>query len=276
MILSFALCRGWWGLPVMGFDGIAAGTVIAYVAGGVIQFVVLLRPGGAVRLYVHRLQPHWVTIKRLFRIGVPAAVEGLLAWFANFGVIAIINKADPTNVMSAAHMNTIRIESISFLSGIAFATAAATMVGMSLGMKDPNRARRSAYLAFAVGGGIMVICGLLMITIGRYPARWLSPDDPQIIRLTTTCLFITGFIQSGFAANLIFGGALRGAGDTLVVMVINLATTLTLRFGGVIVVGLWMHAGLAAIWCVLAGELFTRGLLVYLRFLHGGWLRIEV
>ncbi len=276
MLLSFALCRGWWGLPVMGFDGIAAGTVIAYVAGGVIQFVVLLRPGGAVRLYLHRLRPHWVTIKRLFRIGLPAGVEGLLAWFANFGVIAIINKADPTNVMSAAHMNTIRVESISFLSGIAFATAAATMVGMSLGMKDPGRARRSAYLAFAVGGGIMVICGLLMITLGRYPARWLSPDDPKIIQLTTTCLFITGFIQSGFAANLIFGGALRGAGDTLVVMIINLVTVFTLRFAGVVVVGLWLHGGLPAIWCVLAGELFIRGVLVYLRFLHGGWLKIEV
>jgi len=276
MVCSFALCRGWWGLPVMGFDGIAIGTVIAYIAGGVIQFIVLLRPSSTVRLYLHRLRPHWVTIKRLFRIGAPAAVGDLLAWFANFGVIAIINKVDPTNAMSAAHMNTIRLESISFLTGIAFATAAATMVGMSLGMKDERRAQRSAYLAYLCGGGLMTFCGILMITLGRYPARWISPADPHIIQLTTTCLFITGFIQSGFAASLIFGGALRGAGDTIVVKCLSLATVITIRFGGVIIVGLLLHMGLTAIWCVLATELFLRGALTYARFVQGGWRKIEV
>ena len=85
-----------------------------------------------------------------------------------------------------------------------------------------------------------------------------------------------GVIQVGFAANLVFGGALRGAGDTFVVMCLNLATVFGLRFTGVMLVGLYFHLGLAAVWCVLAGELFTRGVVVYLRFLLGGWSRIEV
>ena len=276
VICSFALCRGWFGLPVMGFNGIAIGTIIAYVSGGVIQLLVLIRGSAAAKLHLHRLRPHWVTIKRLVRIGLPAMVEGLLAWFANFGVIAIINRMDPTNVMSSAHMNTIRIEGISFLSGIAFATATATMVGTNLGRKDPARATRSAYVAFVVGGLVMTFCGVLMITLGRYPARWISPGDPQIIQLTTQCLFITGFIQSGFAAALIFGGALRGAGDTLAVMTVSLGTVLTLRFCGVIVVGYWLHLGLRAVWCVLAGELFIRGVAMYLRFSAGAWKRKQV
>ena len=41
MFFSFALTRGWFGLPVMGFYGIATGTIIAYVIGGIMQFVVL-------------------------------------------------------------------------------------------------------------------------------------------------------------------------------------------------------------------------------------------
>ncbi len=191
-------------------------------------------------------------------------------------MIAVINAMDSTNISSAAHMNTIRLESLSFMSGIAFATAAATLVGMSLGQKNPRRAIRAAYLSYAVGGGLMTFCGILMITLGRYPAEWLSSGDPQIVHLTTRCLFITGFIQSGFAANLIFGGALRGAGDTLVVMILNLSTQLTLRCMGVIVVGLWFHLGLAAVWMVLAGELFIRGCLTYARFRQGGWMTIQV
>ena len=238
MVSSFALTRGWWGLPVMGFTGIAAGTIIAYIVGGVLEFLVVWFGTSGARLYIHRMWPHWHTIKRLLRIGIPAGIESILVWFANFGVIAIINRMDATNASSAAHMNAIRLESISFLSGIAFATAAATMVGISLGRKDPARAARCAFLAYAAGGGVMIVCGILMITLGHYPAEWLSPNDPHIIVLTTRCLQITGFVQSGFAANLIFGGALRGAGDTFTVMCLNLTTIIGLRFTGVLIVGL--------------------------------------
>jgi putative MATE family efflux protein len=276
MVCSFALCRGWWGLPLMGFNGIALGTVIAYISGGVIQLLVLLQGTPAARLYLHRLRPHVVTIKRLLRVGFPSMIEGLLAWLANFGVIAIINRVDPTNVMSSAHMNTVRIEGISFLSGMAFATAAATMVGTSLGRKDPERAKRSAYMAFFAAGAFMGLCGLLMIVLGRYPAEWISPGDAKIILLTTQCLRITGCIQIGFAACVVFGGALRGAGDTFSAMVISLVSIIGLRFTGVIIVGWWLRLGLTAVWCVLAGELFIRGVAMYLRFAAGGWKRVRV
>jgi len=275
MVASFALTRGWWGLPVMGFNGIALGTIIAYVCGGVMQFLVLLSGKSVVILYWHRLLPHWATIRRLVRIGLPAAVEGLLAWLANFAVIGVVNAMDASNISSAAHMNSIRLESISFLSGMAFASAAATMVGTSLGMKDPARARRAAYLSYLGGGGIMAICGLLMITLGRYPAQWLSGNNTQVIYLTTRCLFITGFIQSGFAASMIFGGALRGAGDTFVVMLLNLASIIGVRFTGVLIVGR-LKLGLPAVWLVLCSELLLRGVLMYGRFWQGKWKHIQV
>jgi Na+-driven multidrug efflux pump len=242
----------------------------------VIQVVVLVKGSKTVRLHLHRLRPHWTTIKRLFRVGVPALIEGLLSWLANFGVIAIINRMDPSNLMSSAHMNTVRIEGISFLSGMAFATAAATMVGTNLGRKDPARAARSAYLAYAVAASIMGIGGLLMITLGRYPAEWISPGDERIIHLTTSCLRVTGCIQLGFAAAMVFGGALRGAGDTMAVMGITLSSVLLLRFPGAILVGYWLKLGLAAVWCVLAGELFLRGALMFVRFRGGAWKRTVV
>lgn len=275
IFFSFALTYGWWGFPQKGFAGIAIGTVIAYVAGGLLQFGVLLHGRGGIRLHLHRLRPHWLTLKRLMRIGVPSGLEGLLAWAANFAVVIVINQLDPTYTMAAAHINTIRIESISFMVGFAVATAAATLVGQSLGMRDPQRATRAAYLAYLVGGGAMTALGIVFITLGRYPAQWIGANQ-QIADLTTRCLFITGFIQCGFASNAIFGGSLRGAGDTLSVMLLNLASVLTIRLVGVMIVGAYLHMGLPAIWVVLSCELFTRGFLVYLRFLHGGWKETRV
>jgi putative MATE family efflux protein len=275
MGFSFGLTYGWLGLPKWGFNGIAAGTVIAYVAGGLIQLGVLLLGRAGVRLHLHRLQPHWLTLKRIMRIGIPSGLEGMLAWAANFFVVIAINQIDATNTMPAAHNNAIRIESLSYLCGFAVAMAAATMVGQSLGMKNPRRATLSAYLAYAVGGSIMTFWGVIFILFGNVLANWLSADA-TIARLTTQCLFITGFIQVSFAASAVFSGALRGAGDTLAVMILNLSSIVCVRLVGVIIVTRYLHLGLAAIWMVLAGELFLRGALIYARFLQGGWKHVRV
>jgi putative MATE family efflux protein len=276
VICTWGLTRGLFGLPELGFEGISLGTLIAYVTGGVIQFGVLVFGRRGVRLYLHRLRPHWVTLKRLLRIGLPAGAEGLLAWLANFAVVIVVNRIGSDNTAPAAHVNAIRIEAVSFLAGFAVAMAAATMVGQSLGQRNPRRAVRSAYLAYAVGGGIMTLMGLCFVLFGQYPARWLSPHDAHIADLTARCLFVAGLVQSGFAASAIFGGALRGAGDTTSVMLLNLASILGVRLSGVLVVGLWLNLGLVAVWVVLCVELMVRGTLVWLWFLRGSWKRIQV
>jgi putative MATE family efflux protein len=275
MGFSGGLTFGWFGLPRMGFNGIAAGTVIAYTAGGVIQFVVLLIGRGGVRLHWHRMRPHWLTLKRIFRIGIPSGVEGLLVFAVNFPVVIVINALDPTNAMPAAHNNAIRIEALSYMCGFGVATAAATMVGQSLGMKDPRRATRSAYLCFALGGSLMTLWGLIFIFFGGWLSSRMSAD-PHIAELTARCLFITGFIQSAFAAAAVFGGALRGAGDTVAVMLLNLTSMVLIRFAGLLVVGWYFRAGLPAIWVVLSVEIALRGMLMYARFLHGGWKHVQV
>jgi len=166
MFFSASLTYGWFGMPRLGFNGIALGTVIAYIAGGVIQFVVLQIGRGGIRLHMHRMRPHWHTIKRILKIGVPSGMEWVLTWVANFAMIIVLNQIDPTNAMPAAHHNAVRLEAMSYLGGFAIATAAATMVGQSLGMRNPRRATRSAYLGYALGGGWMTFFGLLFILLG--------------------------------------------------------------------------------------------------------------
>ncbi|HYE20258.1 MAG TPA: MATE family efflux transporter [Tepidisphaeraceae bacterium] len=276
VVFSFGLTFGWLGLPAMGFEGIALGTVIAYVCGGVISFVVLLSGRGGITLHAHRLRPHWNTMRRVLRIGVPAGAEGLLIWFANISVVKVINGMDQTSVASAAHMNAVRIEALSYLPGYAFAMAAATMVGHALGAKDPKRAAKSIWLAYAVGGGIMTLCGLFFVFAADWLCRLMLPTQPEVAALTAQCLRLAGFIQAGFAGAMILSGALRGAGDTMAVMVLNLSSIIGVRLVGVLIVVLVFKQGLFAVWCVLCGELVFRGFLNYVRFASGKWKHVKV
>jgi putative MATE family efflux protein len=273
MAFSWGMTFGWCGLPKLGFNGIAWGTSIAYVAGGVIQFLVLISGRGGIRLFLHRMRPHWHNLRRLLRIGLPGGVADMLHFIANFGIVIIVNNLGGAS--GNAHSISIRIESLSYMMGFAVATAVATMVGQSLGMKRPDRARRCAYLAYALGGGIMITAGIGFILFGKYPAMLFS-EDPVVRALTTRCLFTTGFIQCGFAAALIFGGALRGAGDTMAVMFLSAFSVFVFRLGGVIVAVHWLHIGLGGVWIVLCVELMIRGSLIFGRFVQGGWKKIAV
>jgi Na+-driven multidrug efflux pump len=240
----------------------------------VLQVIVLIVGRGGIRLHLHRLRPHWRDMKRILRIGVPSGLTDLINWLANFMLINVVNRTRPINIAAAAHTNAVRIESISYMSGFAVAVAVATMVGQSLGMNDPRRAQRSAYLAYAMGGGFMTLIGVLFILFPQVPASILA-GDPAVRDLTAQCLRITGFCQAGFAAAIIFGGALRGAGDTVAVLLMTMTSILALRLFGVWVMG-ELHKPLWMIWILLATDLFVRGVLIFGRFLHGGWKKIRV
>jgi putative MATE family efflux protein len=270
---TVGLTYGKFGLPRMGFEGIAIGTMIAYATGGLLLLTILLRRRGFMRLFVHRLRPHWAPLARILRIGLPNGFESALQWIANLAVVGGVNHLG--NATATSHMNAIRIESYSFLTGVGFATAAATLVGQSLGMKDPKRARRCAYYAYAMGGGIMTLFGVCFVLFGHTIASWLS-EDPVVVKMTGDCIHITGFIQSGFAAAMIFGFALRGAGDVVKVMIANLASIFLIRFAGVLLAVWYFHLSLQAVWVVLCGELMIRGILMFLRFRFGRWDLLKV
>lgn len=272
LILSMSLAWGWMGLPELGFKGIAIGTSVAYIVGGMLQIIVLLTGRGGLKLFWHRLSPDVHTIKRILKIGMPSGGEGLLMWMGNFAVLKVVNGLG--NTPATAHNLAIRIESLSYMSGFAIAVAVATMVGQNLGAKDPIRARKSAIGGYLLGGGIMFLFGLVFIIFGKVLAGCFT-TDPIVISQTATCLFYTGFIQTGFAASIIFGSALRGAGDTRWVMLLNLTSILLIRCGGIWLLG-WMGTNLSQIWMVLCAELVVRGGLMVGRFATGRWIHLRV
>ena len=273
VIFSVGLTFGVFGLPKCGFIGIAYGTTLAYVCGGVLQLCVLLSGRRRLTLFVHRLRPDFHTLKRLLRIGLPSGAEGLMWWTANFAVVGTVNRIG--NAEAAAHSLAIRVESFSFMGGLAVGTAVATLVGHSLGAGDVPLAKKVAYTGYAFGGGLMTAAGLLFVLFSHTFAG-LFTNDPHVRDLIAGCLFRTGFIQCGMAASIIFGSALRGAGDTLAAMFASLGSVVVIRCIGVTIAGHVFHAGLWTIWVLLCVELMCRGTLIYARFATGRWAHARV
>ena len=78
MILNYLFIFGPGPFPALGVKGAAVGTVSARGLGGLVAVLVLSRPGGRIRVrWANGFRLRWDLLRRMFRIGLPAAGAGL-------------------------------------------------------------------------------------------------------------------------------------------------------------------------------------------------------
>lgn len=269
----------------LGVSGIAIGTVLANFIGSVIVLAMLARGVGGVRLMRRRLSPHWHTMMRLVRVGLPNFLETFGMWVGNFLVLAFVINLSSEDGMAGAHMLAIRIESFSFLPGFSMSLAAATLAGQYLGAGSPRLARLAVWRCAFIGALIMSSLGLLFILIPDQLVSLLS-SQPEHLRTVPDLLRIAGFVQAPFAFAIITRGALRGVGDTRAVFIITWGTTYLVRLplawllsgvemplpgGGTLPSPLPIEPSLAGVWLGLSSELVIRSVIFVGRFLGGRW-----
>jgi putative MATE family efflux protein len=275
----------------LGVAGIALGTLLAHLCGAALIVTTLIRGTSALRLRARRLRPHWVTMRRIVRVGLPNFLETLGMWFGNFLIVLMVGWLGAGYVGS--HIVAIRIEAFSFQPGFAMGIAAAALAGQYLGAGSPSMARRAILTCTGVSCAIMAVMGLAFIFIPRQIVGIFS-SQPAHLAITPGCLFITGLVQIPFAVSLVLRSAMRGAGDVKAVMWITWITTYAVRLpmayifsgvdipiprslgGGVLKNPFGFEPSLAGLWIGLCGELVIRGIAFGVRFLQGGWAHHRV
>jgi Na+-driven multidrug efflux pump len=99
------------------------------------------------------------------------------------------------------------------------AQAATTLMGQYIGAGRPDLAKRCAYTTLKMGlyyaGGIALLCLIVPGELVR-----IFNTDPEVIALGRRLLLWCAFFQIFDAVQFISDGALRGAGDTRVPMMI--------------------------------------------------------
>lgn len=172
LIISYSLVFGIGPFPKMGIDGIVIGTVVGRVIGGILTLMILLEGRSGLRLRAAALRPVLASVRRILRIGLPAAIDGAVMWSGHFVflmIIANLAEGDLRGAYYAAHIIGVRIEAFTYLPAVAWATATATIVGQSLGASDPRRAIRAGHEA-------VFQCGLATIALTAFyyfGAEWI-------------------------------------------------------------------------------------------------------
>ena len=275
LLVSWSLIAGWGPLPEMGFFGLAIGTATAHVTGGVLLLALLLRGRAGLRLKLRSLRPDMPLIRRLLRVGVPGGTDVILIVVCHLAYMATINALG--DLQAAAHGVAVKIEALAFLPGAAFQVAAATLAGQYLGAGDHAKATRSVLLSLAIGGAGMTAMGVVFFVAATpLSEMFLGVNNPEVVGAAAPLLRIVSISMPALAMAMILGGALRGAGDTRVPMLLNLIGYLGVRLPGAYLLAHTWGLGVEGAWIAMVVDIYVRCGLILWRFLHGGWKRIKV
>jgi putative MATE family efflux protein len=275
--LAWAFFHGIGPVPALGFPGIALGTALSHTLGGLAVLIVLARGRAGLRLRWRLLAPRWDLIYRLLRVSIPAAADSLSVAVAQLWYMGIVNGLG--DAASGAHGIAIGWEAMGFQSGAAFATSAMALVSQNLGAGRPDRAARSAWTAFALGGLLMALMGVIFYAFA--PAMFAlfcpRPEQAPIIDVGVPVLRLVAFAMPALASCIIFTGALRGAGDTRLPVLFTWVGFFALRIPlAYLLTGPAFGLGLLGAWLAMFADLLVRGVFFAARFAGGRWQRMWV
>lgn len=168
------------------------------------------------------LGPDRALLGRLVHLGGPNALNNVLGigGFLLFAsVLARVGEAE-----LAAHVIVIRIISVSFLPGFAIGEAASVLVGQAIGARRPDEALAAWRSAMLVGVAFMVGCGVIFVVMPE-PLIAIFGPDPAVRDVARRLLLVAVAFQLTDAVTLVTRGALAGAGQTRLLMILETVTT---------------------------------------------------
>lgn len=217
---NWLLIYGHWGFPAMGVRGSALSTVIARISMGVFLMLFAWRYE---RRRGHPLFRHWARpqldrLKRLCRIGLPAAGQILLevgAWNA-----ATLSAGWLSPVAVATHQIAINYASVTYMVPLGISAAAAVSVGHAIGAGDKARARRAGWFSLGLGTIFMLLAAIVFVAAPK-PLIELFTSDPRVLAIGPSLLWVAAAFQIFDGIQTVCTGALRGLGETRAPMIAN-------------------------------------------------------
>jgi len=280
VVLDYCLIFGKGPFPAWGIRGAAVATIFANVVAVATYICLMTRPA------VLREYPLWALRRfdrelfgRLIRYGLPSGLQfgvdvGAFSLF--IFLVGTIGKEHLAATNLAFNLNA-----LAFIPMMGFGIAVMTLVGKRIGEGRPEMAVQTTWKAFAVAGGYLLFFGgvvvvfpdLMIAPFAKYssPEQFAPIREHVIVLLRFVALF-TFF--DGMA--IIFGSAVRGAGDTRFSLMFTFLTSWSLMLLPTFVAWLTVGLNLAVGWSACTLYVIVLGVGFVLRFQAGRWKSMRI
>lgn len=280
VLFDYLLIFGKLFFPEWGIRGAGWASVMAMVTNALLFFFLMVRPTFQEQF---RTLKGWrlrkKLLRRLMRYGFPSGLQFMLEILAFTLFIVLVGRLGMVEL--AASNVAFNINSLSFLPMYGMTIAVSTMVGQKLGENRPALAEKSTWSAFHLAFTYFFVLALgyfFLPQVFLFPFR-IQADPHQfepVARLSVSLLRFVAIYSLFDAANMIFSGALKGAGDTrfTAIVTIGLSWIAMLVPSGV---ALYLfQGGLYWLWFFVTLYIAVLGVVFFWRFRNGPWKSMRV
>lgn len=279
--LDYMLIYGAGAFPEMGVKGAAIATVFGHVL--MLALFVLMVFSRENRRVYDLLQQWRFDLKiffKLFRYGAPAGIQFFVDVFAFTFFLMIVGRIGRDEL--AATNIAFAINSLAFMPMIGFSIAVSSLVGQAIGRGRPEEAVVATNSSLFITMAYMWVVAVLFVLFPEALCGIFrsNPDNPaadsNVQSMAAILLRFVALYSIVDGLNVIYSGALKGAGDTAFIGWTILVLSISLVIAPISLAVFVFHAGVYAAWSFATLYVCALAAAFWWRFRQGKWKTISL
>ena len=268
IIGNFLLLYGPLQVLGLGASGVAISTTVSRilaVIAAAVYFGVVIKGSFSPRYLV----PFPAKIlKELLSLGVPTAGENISYNLSQLVITAIVNTMGIVAINTKIYGNMLSM--LNYMLAFAAATATQILVGHSVGADDYDFAYKRVLKTMRFGLIASISLAVINWLASPFTFRLFS-GDPEVSKLGATIMFIAIFLEFGRTTNIIIINSMKAAGDVKFPTILAIFSMWGVSALFAYILGIVCGMGLAGVWIAMAADEIVRGVVVFIRWIKGGW-----
>jgi len=204
------LIFGWAGLPAMGISGAAISTLISQFVFIVIALRSLSSPKRNIQFHFRNLSFNWDSVKRVLKIGIPAAITQVINP-VGLAILTLLSSKAFFEAGAVAFSLGFRIEFFAYLPAIGFGFAAMAMMAQNIGAEDLERTKAVLATALRFAIGIALVFGVIAAVFAHQIIA-IFTQDPVVTAYTLSYFHIVALSYAFLAAMMVEANAFQAVG----------------------------------------------------------------
>ncbi len=280
VVLNYCWIFGKFGFPAWGLVGAGWATVISQALSVLILSILFFSPAN--RHHFHtasRVGLDKDLFRRLLRYGIPSGLHFFVDVSAFTFFVFLVGRKGSTELATTTAVFT--INHLAFMPIIGFGIATSTLVGQFLGRNRPDLAQRSTSAALRM---VTVYMGLIAAVfvlfpetlLGVFHSRHGNNDPARMLELGRALLIFVACYSLVDGAVIIYSAALKGAGDTLFILVFTAVVSWSVMVLPVYLSITYFGAGVRTAFAFIMAYIAALAVGFYLRYRGGKWKHMRV
>ena len=203
----------------LGVIGVGFATLISQIVSAILIFIILLRTKLDCKIYINKICFYKKYLKEIFRLGLPIGVQSVLYPISNTVIQSSINTFGVNSI--AAWAISGKLDFLIWTVSDAFSVAISTFVAQNYGAKKHQRARDGIKIALSMSMVAIFVISFILYFYNK-PLAYFLIKDKNIVDLTSEVIHLIAPLYFMYVIGDVLSGAIKGTGNTLHPMVINI------------------------------------------------------